>query len=41
MNLLCKIGLHKWGSRKQWLVDGIAMMAHMCLRCGKTKKAKS
>lgn len=40
MKYLCKIGLHKWGIVKQWLVEGVYQPAQRCLRCGSVRKAK-
>jgi hypothetical protein len=34
---LCKLGIHKWGTKKQWVVDGKVVNAPKCKDCGKIK----
>jgi hypothetical protein len=36
----CKIGLHRWGKVKQWVVDGKVINVPKCKWCGKIKGAK-
>lgn len=34
----CKLGLHKYGKPKQWVIDGIVIFQSRCIYCGKIKR---
>lgn len=37
---LCKLGIHKWGRKKQWVVKGEVVFTERCVHCQKLKGIK-
>jgi hypothetical protein len=39
LNILCKLGIHKWEKAKQWVGDdGKVVFKPRCKKCAKLKK---
>jgi hypothetical protein len=34
----CKIGIHKWGKVKQWVIDGKVVNKRKCKHCQKIER---